>query len=166
MKAVETAIKMEEDAVRFYSEAAEKTRHPFGKRMFQSFSLDEKRHLEMLKDILNGLDIEIRQGEPGEAVKSIFETLKAEMMERVEATTDEMNALKTALEMERKGYEHYKGLSAGTSDEKEKALFQRLAGEEEKHYNILQNTYAFLSDTGNWFMWEELAIVDGGTPWA
>ncbi|NOZ26168.1 MAG: ferritin family protein [Nitrospirae bacterium] len=166
MNAVQTAIKMEEDAIRFYSEASERTKHPFGKKMFQSFSLDEKRHLEMLTDILKGLDIEIREGRPEETVKSIFETLKSEMMERVEATTDEINALKVALDMERNGYEYYKETAAGTSDEREKALFLRLAKEEEKHYNILQNTYAFLTDTGNWFMWEEHAIVDGGTPWA
>jgi rubrerythrin len=166
MKAVEIAMKMEEDAINFYSEAAEKTTHSFGKKMFQSFALDEKRHLEMLKGIFKGLNIEIMEGEPGEAVKSIFETLKSEMMERIEATTDEINALKLALDMEKKGFEYYKKVTAETSDEKEKALFQRLAVEEEKHYNILQNTYAFLSDTGNWFMWDEHAIADGGTPWA
>ncbi len=166
MKAVEIAMKMEEDAVKFYSEAAGKTSHSFGRKMFESFALDEKRHLEMLKGILKGLNIEIREGEPGEAVKSIFETLKPEMMERIEATTDEINALKMALDMEKEGFEYYKKVTAGTSDAKEKALFQRLAGEEEKHYNILQNTYAFLADTGNWFMWDEHAIVDGGTPWA
>ncbi len=166
MKAVETAVKMEEDAIRFYSEAAEKTAHPFGKKMFESFSLDEKRHLDMLKEILDGHGIDIRQVDPAEAVRSIFDTLKSEMMERVEATTDEINALKLAIEMERKGYEFYKETAAGTSDEGEKALFQRLAKEEEKHFDILQNTYAFLTDTGNWFMWEEQAIVDGGTPWA
>ncbi|MEC4685342.1 MAG: ferritin family protein [Nitrospirota bacterium] len=166
MKAVEMAMKMEEDAINFYSEAAEKTGHPFGKKMFESFALDEKRHLEMLKDIFKGLNIEIREGDPGKAVKSIFETLKSGMMERIEATTDEINALKMALDMEKEGFEYYKEVADGTSDEKEKRLFQRLAGEEEKHYNILQNTYAFLSDTGNWFMWDEHAIVDGGTPWA
>ncbi|VAX33596.1 hypothetical protein MNBD_NITROSPIRAE03-1011 [hydrothermal vent metagenome] len=166
MKAVEIAMKMEEDAIKFYSEAAGKTANPFGKKMFESFALDEKRHLEMLKGIFKGLNIEIREGEPGEAVKSIFETLKSEMMERVEATTDEINALKMALDMEKEGFEYYKKVTTGTSDAKEKALFQRLAGEEEKHYNILQNTYAFLSDTGNWFMWDEHAVIDGGTPWA
>ncbi len=166
MEAVQTAMKMEEDAIRFYSEAAEKTAHPFGKKMFHSFALDEKRHLEMLKGIFEGLNIEIREGDPGEAVKSIFETMKSGMMERIKATTDEINALKMALEMEKEGFEYYKKITAGTSDEKEKALFQRLAREEEKHYSILQNTHAFLADTGNWFMWDEHAIVDGGTPWA
>jgi len=150
----------------FIQRLREKTAHSFGRKMFESFALDEKRHLEMLKGILKGLNIEIREREPGEAVKSIFETLKPEMMERIEATTDEINALKMALDMEKEGFEYYKKVTAGTSDAKEKALFQRLAGEEEKHYNILQNTYAFLADTGNWFMWDEHAIVDGGTPWA
>ena len=165
MKATEIAIGMERDAIRFYTDAAQKTDHPFGKKMFQSFVLDEERHLEMLEAILKGRNIEIKEGEPGAAVKSIFETLKSEMMERIEATTDEINALKIALDMEREGYEYYRKLTDETTG-KEKALFERLTKEEKQHYNILQNTYAFLTDTGNWFMWEEHAIVDGGTPWA
>ncbi len=166
MKAVETAIRMEEDAIGFYTDAAGKTAHPFGKRMFQSFVLDEKRHLEMLREILRGLDIDIRQGDPVEAVKTIFETLKAEMMERVGAEADELAALKTALDMEKEGHEFYRRAAAEAGDEKERALFQRLAFEEKRHHDILLNTHAFLTDTGNWFMWDEFAIVDGGTPWA
>ncbi len=166
MKAVETAIRMETDAMKFYTDAARRTAHPFGRKMFQSFVQDERRHLEMLEAILKGLDFEIREGEPREAVKSIFETLRSEMMERIGATTDEVNALKIALNMEKEGFEFYRKAAAGTDDEKERALFERLSREEEQHYSILQNTHAFLEDTGNWFMWDEYAIVDGGTPWA
>jgi hypothetical protein len=37
-----------------------------------------------------------------------------------------------------------------------------LIREEQKHYDIFSNTYHFLFDTGNWFMWQELSIVEGG----
>jgi hypothetical protein len=33
--------------------------------------------------------------------------------------------------------------------------------EEQQHYDIFANTHSFLSDTGNWFMWEEHSIVEG-----
>lgn len=42
MNAIEIAIKMEKDAIDFYKEAAEKTRHPVGKKMFLSVTEDEK----------------------------------------------------------------------------------------------------------------------------
>jgi rubrerythrin len=92
--------------------------------------------------------------------------MKDAMMKRVEATTDELDAFKIAMRMEKEGVEFYKKAGAGAQTEKEKSLFERLVKEEQQHYDIFANTYFFLSDTGSWFMWEEHSIVDGGTPWA
>ena len=50
---------------------------------------------------------------------------------------------------------------ADAKTDKEKALFERLIEEETQHYQIFSNSYQFLSDTGNWFMWEEHSIVEG-----
>jgi len=46
MKSVELALKMETDAVKFYTEAAEKVSHPVGKKMFLSIAEDEKNHIK------------------------------------------------------------------------------------------------------------------------
>jgi rubrerythrin len=95
-------------------------------------------------------------------VKTVFETMKADMMLKVEATRDELEAFKIAMQMEKEGLEFYKKtLSAATKD-KERALLERLISEEQQHYDIFANTYQFLSDTGNWFLWEERGIVEGG----
>ena len=37
----------------------------------------------------------------------------------------------------------------------------RLVKEEQQHYDVFANTYSFMSDTGNWFMWDEHSIVEG-----
>ncbi|MBI5187867.1 MAG: ferritin family protein [Nitrospirae bacterium] len=166
MNAIEIAIRMETDAINFYREAAEKTKHPVGKKMFLTIAEDEKRHLEMLSQIFKGFNIEIKDVSPMKNVKTIFESMKDEMMQRVEATTDELEAFKIAMQMEKEGVEFYKKAALDAQTEKEKSLFERLVKEEEQHYDIFANTYFFLSDTGNWFMWEEHSIVDGGTPWA
>jgi rubrerythrin len=99
-------------------------------------------------------------------MKTIFEEMKHEMMERVEATRDELEAFKIAADMEKHGVEFYKKAASEAITEKERNLFERLVHEEEQHYAVFANTYFFMSDTGNWFMWEEHSIVDGGTPWA
>lgn len=164
--AIEIAIKMETDAVDFYTRAAGKAKHPVGKKMFQVITEDEKRHLEMLSQIFKGLDIKITDVSPMKNIKTIFGTMRNEMMERVEATVDELEAFKIALQMEKEGIEFYKKISSEPQTGKEKALFERLIKEEQQHYDIFANTYFFLSNTGNWFMWEEHSIVDGGTPWA
>lgn len=166
MNAIEIAIKMETDAIAFYNEASTKVRNRIGKKMFLSIMADEKRHLKMLAKIFKGLDVTVCDVSPMKNIKTIFEKFKKEMMKRVEATEDEFNAFKIAADMERKGFEFYKKAALETASTKEKALFDRLAKEEEEHYAVFANTYFFMKDSGSWFMWEEHSIVDGGTPWA
>ncbi len=166
MNAVEIAISMEADAIKFYKEAADRTSNPVGKKMFLAISDDEKRHLGMLSKIIKGLDIKGKDVSPMKNVKSIFETMKEDMMKKVETTVDELEAFKIAMQMEKEGIEFYKKAATVTSTEKEAELFKRLIQEEQQHYDIFANTYFYLYDSGSWFMWEEHSIVDGGTPTA
>jgi rubrerythrin len=162
MKAADIALKMETDAVEFYGEAAEKTSHKAAKRMFLSIMEDEKRHIRMINDILSGMDISGETADPVGNVNSVFEELKEEMRERVKASADDTEALEIAMRMEKEGFEFYEKTAGEAADPKVKALFKRLAGEEEKHYRIFLNTHSFLSETGHWFMWKEHSIVEGG----
>ena len=166
MNAIELAIRMETDAISFYKESAEKTAYPVGKKMFLSVVEDEKRHLKMLRDIFEGLDISAQDVSPMKNVKTVFEQYREEMLQRVEATDDELNAFKIAMDMEQKGLDFYRKTAQESATEKEKSLFERLALEEEQHYQVFSNTYYYMKDTGNWFMWEERSMVDGGTPTA
>ena len=161
MDALELAMKMETDAITFYTEAARKTKYPAGKKMFQTITEDEKRHLEMIAQIVKGLNITHKDVSPVKNVKTVFESMKDEMMHKVEATADELEAFKIAMQMEKEGMEFYKKTLAGAKKEKEKALLERLIQEEQQHYELFSNTYQFLADTGNWFMWEERGIVEG-----
>jgi len=159
--AMETAIRMETDAIQFYTEAAEKTTHPAGKKMFETIAEDERKHLETVSRLLKEMDLPpAGPGDTG-SITTVFETLKDAMMEKVAATEDELEAFKIAMRMEKEGLEYYEKASSEAASEQEKALFERLAEEEQSHYRIFSNTYSFLNDTGNWFMWEERSIVEG-----
>jgi rubrerythrin len=162
MDALEIAMKMETDAISFYTEAAKKTNYPVGKKMFLTVSEDEKRHLEMIAQVIKGLGVTHKDVSPLKNVKTVFESMKADMMKKVEASTDELEAFKIAMQMEKEGKEFYEKTLAHAKTDKEKALLERLILEEEQHYAIFANTYEFLEDTGNWFMWEERGIVEGG----
>ncbi|NWF98023.1 MAG: ferritin family protein [Nitrospirae bacterium] len=161
MNAIEIAIKMEKDAIDFYQQAAKKTRHPVGKKMFLSITEDERRHLQMLSDILKEINLTIKEVHPIRNIKTIFETMKESMMQRVAATKDELEGFRIAMEMEKEGIEFYNKTMLEAKTEKEKALFNRLIEEEKQHFAIFSNTYNFMKDTGNWYMWEEHSIVEG-----
>jgi rubrerythrin len=162
MNALEIAKKMETDAISFYTDAARRTSHPAGKKMFQAVTEDEKRHLRMISEIVKGLQIGSEDMSPLRTVKTVFEAMKTEMMKRVEATTDDLDAFRIAMQMEKEGVEFYEKTLREARTDKEKALFRRLIREEQEHYRLFANTHQFLSDTGNWFMWEERSIVEGG----
>ncbi len=162
MDALEMAMKMETDAISFYTGAARSTQYPAGKKMFLSVAEDEKRHLKMIGQIVKGLRITHRDVSPLQNVKTVFESMRAEMMQRVAATTDDLEAFKIAMQMEKEGMGHYQKTLSKAKKDKEKALLERLILEERQHYAIFANTYHFLSDTGNWFLWEERGIVEGG----
>lgn len=162
MNAIDIALRMETDAVKFYREASEKTSHPVGKKMFLSIMEDEKRHIEMLNALLRGMNITAEKVDPMRRIKSVFEELKDQMQSRIQATSSETEALEIAMKMEKEGFEFYKKVVREATDPKSKSLFERLVAEEEKHYEVFSNTLSFLNDTGNWFMWEDHSIVEGG----
>ncbi|MCX8028243.1 MAG: ferritin family protein [Thermodesulfovibrionales bacterium] len=161
MSAIEIATKMETDAIKFYKEASEKTSHPVGKQMFLSIVEDEKRHLQMLSDLLKGLSIKIADTHPMQNIKTVFEDMKDKMMQRISASNDDLEAFKIAMEMEAEGKNFYIKHMDSLNTDAEKNLFKTLAQEEEEHFKVFSNTYNFLKDTGNWFMWEERSIVEG-----
>ncbi len=167
MNAVKIAIKTETDAIAFYEEAAQKTSHPIGKKMFLSIMEDEKNHVEDFKCILNGLHLKVRDAVSRmRKIKTVFEGNRDAFLGRIRAATDEMEALKVAMQMEKESIEFYKRLSKKVKTPKERALFERLVREEQHHYAIFSETYFFLANSESWFLWEEHSIVDGGTPWA
>lgn len=162
MNALDLARKMETDAIQFYTEAAAKTKHAVGKKMFLSISEDEKRHLEMIAQVARGLSIGPRDLTPMQRVRTVFEEHKDEMMKKVAASKDEMEAFTIALRMEKEGEALYQQYLDAAKTDKEKDLFRRLIEEERQHYAIFSNSLQFLADTGNWFLWEERGIVEGG----
>jgi rubrerythrin len=161
MKSVELALKMETDAVKFYTEASGKVSHPVGKKMFLTIAEDEKNHIKMIEEVMKGLELTIREANPVKAVKTIFEEMKDKMMGRLEANNDDLEAFRIAMEMEKQGIDFYTKVKEEVKTEKEKKLFDRLIYEEQQHHKIFSETYNFLKDTGNWFMWKEFSIVEG-----
>ncbi|HYA31832.1 MAG TPA: ferritin family protein [Thermodesulfovibrionales bacterium] len=167
MNAMTIAIKTETDAIAFYKEAAQRTRNPMGRKMFLSIIRDEQNHLEDFRRIVHGLHLKVR-GEDGKTkkMKTVFDGNRDALLGRIRAATDEIEVLRLAIQIEKESIAFYEKLSSKAKTPKEKALFRRLLKEEQQHYAVFSNTYFFLSNSENWFMWEEHSIADGGTPWA
>jgi len=70
-------------------------------------------------------------------------------------------AVETAIRMESDAIKFYREAVGKTSHPLGRKLFEALTAEEKRHYELLDNTYKFLDDTGNWFMWEEPRPLEG-----
>lgn len=161
MNSVEISLKMETDAVDFYTKCAAKVQNPVGKKMFLSIAEDEKRHVELLNKILKKLDMTVEKASPMKAIQSIFAEMKDAMVARVAATGDEMEAFRIAKEMEKEGRDFYLKAAAEAPTPLEKKLFETLAAEEEEHFRVFSNTLEFMTNTKNWFLWEEKGVIEG-----
>jgi len=142
----------------FYQHAAEKTMNPIEKRVFLSVMENEKRLLEDFR----GIPKERHSGTRGTASTKMIKGF----LEKIKATTDDMEALKIAMDMEKESIELYEKLSKKVRTPREKAFLKSLLNEEQQRYAEFSDTCLFLSDSRGWFMWDEHGIMDGGTPWA
>ncbi len=169
-KAVETAVKMEEDSIDFYTDAAKKTGDKLGRSMFESLVKDEQRHLRALEHLLDAAapsaPAETILPSRGHSFKSEISTVFAEARkgigERVQADAGDLTALKVAIDLEKDGHRFYGESAAQTDNETVKNVYLALQREEGEHLNFLQNTFEYLEDSRDWFLWEEQGLLDGG----
>jgi len=168
--AVDAAVKMEQDSIDFYNKAAGTTRNRLGKSMFESFVKDEKRHLDALQRVVAGVAPSLkvekilasRKNSFKAGVATVFENARRELVDRVPSDADDVKALGIAIELERTGFKFYADAAAKAGNELQRKLYAALQNEENEHLDFLQNTLDYLEDTGNWFLWEEHGLLDGG----
>jgi rubrerythrin len=161
------ALDSEREGLEMYQKASERTLYPLGKEMLLSLAEDEKSHIRMIEKIAHGLGLskaleEARKGTPRQRVKTAFAELKEAVAEDLAVCADELEALKIALDMEKRSYAFYKQGATEAASRDEAALFEKLAAEEDEHYRMLQNTYEYLQDSNHWFLWTEQGLLDGG----
>ena len=166
MNALKYAVSKEKAAEEFYTEKAQTLKVPGTGEIFKDLAKDERKHFEIVSDLL-------RQAESGAVTADITLPLPANPKERVEKVfsrfrdvhlpplsekTTAREALTYALEIEKQSFDHY-SLAAEDADNSETAAVYRfLAGEENKHYNMIDNTIDFIDDPGRWLYEEENLI--------
>jgi rubrerythrin len=161
-KALDRARKLELDGIEFYTKTAERCGVPAGKRMFESFANDERRHLKVICDIVKGLGVDMsRQPMPRDEIRTLFADLAERMGEDAQVTAGEQEAVRTAMGMETESYKLYRSQADKAKDEDTRKLLERLSHEENQHYEMLENTLEYLSDNRKWFLWNEWALIVG-----
>ena len=161
-KAIQLARKMEMDGIEFYGGAAENAGNPQAKAFFESLQDDERRHLRIVENICFGVTANTENmPQPAETIQTVFSQADAEISADQQATAEEREAVEMALGMEEDSYDLYEEAASKADDEDQKALFERLAEEENQHYVMLENTQEYLQANQKWFLWKESGLLTG-----
>ena len=163
-KIIESAIQMEEDGIRFYTDAADTVENPLGQRLFKSLVEDERKHLLKLRKVFEGLGFseEPFRKHPNlkSRVRTIFSSVPEEAAESLDAHASEIDVLRAALRMEEEGIRFYSSRCLPLGGEA-----GRLAGlivkEEKIHRDVLQNTLTYLTDRMTWSVETENWFFEG-----
>jgi len=168
LKALEIAIKLEEDGKKFYMDAREKATSTFAKDMFESLAKDEDVHLEKVKEVYQNL----KEGRRWpKRVTSLGDVVKIKAVfpkdvKGVDITEKDssgsIKVLDIGIKMEEKSIELYNDLSDKASDPFEVRFFFALAHEERGHYLSLWDYREYLKDPAGWFGMKEGFRLDGG----
>ncbi|NLD43115.1 MAG: ferritin family protein [Chloroflexi bacterium] len=143
---------------RFYEQALAHTADATGQRVFRTLMDEEIKHLE----ILRGQYAAISGGKGWVSVEEattlaasvtptdIFpEAGAAERLVPLGATDEQ--ALRLAMDFERRGYDLYKAEGDKATAGQEKGLWEFLAKAEDMHYAFLDKTLEFLKTNGTWY---------------
>lgn len=152
------AMQLEIEGMRFFSRAAEITRDPKGKEVFLRLAQSEEKHYQMLKAESDALSQtgrwlsyqEAYQARSGVPISQ--EILNSqEALQQIQEGTGDLEALKIAIELEKKAGNHFQEIADRVQDPLAKEVFLRLAAEEETHLKLFEAEYDYVTRSGFYF---------------
>lgn len=158
-----TGVEIERMGIERYLDYAFKTKDATGKNMFIRLAGDELSHLNTLEKQLNDL----RCGSvlscaeiPASLIEKVVPAIRTADRIRSDQGSDELGALKTALEMERKSIDFYNAARTKVRDPEAVKTFERIIVMEESHYDLIQSEIDHIESTGFWFGIREFTLEE------
>ena len=97
----------------------------------------------------------------GEELNLFSKSIK-ELNEKIKPSDDDKKACEFAMEFENSGYKYYENMLKDAKDKNLEKLLKFLLEEESGHYEAISDLYTYLTDSHNWFMYEEGSFPQGG----
>jgi rubrerythrin len=167
LNALEVALNNETRERKFYLKQAKRTKNPLGKRMFQQIGDDELEHYQRLKQLHRKWAKQEKWPEtvPLKVKDTVVRDILLEFVQKVDqmakGDSDDLEAIRTAVDFEAKGAKFYAELRDGVSDPKEKEFFDLLSKMENEHYVSLKDTEEYFIDPASWYRKAEHHTLDG-----
>ena len=151
---------------RFYGQAAGKAQIPEVRNMFLSIAEEEQKQFEAISAMPGRAGARSRTAAAIRKMISALKKREDRLLERIGANTDEVEALRIAMDIEAESIRFYVKLLRETKAPAQKEIVGKMLREEQQRYTTFENTCLYLSDPAGWYMWNEQSFTDGGTSWA
>lgn len=168
LKALQTAIQMEIDGKQYYLKAAEASSNELGKKLLRSLAAEEDVHRQKFAQIYKAIRAQKAwpvtdfQPDGGKRLRTILAKATEEVGAKTKAPSTELSAVQTAMALENKTYDFYKGQGGSAGYDTERDFYYTIAAEEREHYLVLLDYYEYLKDPAGWFVVKEHPSLDGG----
>ena len=168
LEAVKIAIQMEIDGKEYYQKASKASSNELGRKLLQQLATEEDIHRQKFEQIFDAIGT--REGWPtvdfqpdgGQGLRTIFARVSEELGSNVPASASELDAVKTAMDMENKTYDFYSNQAKNATYDAEKDFYEALMVQEREHHLVLLDYYEYLKDPAAWFVKSEHPSLDGG----
>ena len=158
--AIKTAIQMEKDGYSFYNKAAAQTSSDMGRTIFKGLAADELLHLEIFQKLFNE---KIGKEEWYDLVNTSKKYVDIpifpkdlQVVEGANPDTNEIDALRIAMDSEQRSIEWYTKIRENSSDDQVDEIIDEIINQEKNHYNILEGEFHHINSTGYWFEFDYL----------
>ena len=168
LEALQIAIQMEIDGKEYYLKASQESSNELGKKLLQSLAAEEDTHRQKFEEIYNAIrtkkawPITDFQPDGGKRLRTIFAKAIEEMSFNIKAPATELDAIRTAMDMENKTYDFYKNQGKNATYDAERDFYETVAAEEREHHLVLLDYYEYLKDPSGWFVKKEHPSLNGG----
>jgi len=157
IQVVRDALSLEFNGEYFYQQVAELTHHPKGKQVFLQLAEQEQGHVEEIGNLFAHLIGEeawkqvLAETATQPRSSPVIEQLAAAVTARGHGqVADDTQALRLAMELERRAIQFFEGLKQHTDDSVMLDMIHKMAEEERFHYDFLQAQLDSVLNVGIW----------------
>jgi rubrerythrin len=158
MDIFEFAIQMECEGQEYYHELASQTNHTGIKNILMMLADDEIKHQQAIEKIRITTCI-MPETQVLDNAKNVFRQIK-DFGGQVDLSGDEEKLYRHAMDLELKSRSFYQDRADQVKTPEQKALFRKLADEENRHYQIMRNLVDFVQAPKTWLADAEFERLD------
>lgn len=156
MNIFDFAMKMELDGKAYYEKLAADASDGGLKSIFSDLAADEQKHYEIIQSIKSGTKLTMADSTVLEKAKNLFEQLMTD--KSIAATLKKsLDGYQHARKIEADSVKFYEDMAKKEDNPETVQILLRIANEEKKHFNILDNLYDYILAPQNYLAWGEFS---------